>query len=275
MQEKVGLTQSKIYIQMFLFIDPTDRAMFIDWGTVPKRMNLMSTGWLSMHLCLKYEDDDDDEAFADLGRCRSQICRWAIRSLLAMCIIRHSKHFNTLSVIFHILSWSTSRWRGLVMKSNYSIWRGFWWEGKTMTSNRVACNRSSPLIPPHPTLQLSPYSAQPFTVISSDPPPYTCVPNIALTYPPPPYCLAPKPCLKPLLSFTCTRPPLPPSFLFWPFIIIQPRAFYIYFIVYLIFTCTGGAIFPFFSVSLAATLRNTKVGNWTGPSNQLPITEVK
>ena len=30
MQEKVGLTQSKIYIQMFLFIDPTDRAMFID-----------------------------------------------------------------------------------------------------------------------------------------------------------------------------------------------------------------------------------------------------
>ena len=40
-----------------------------------------------------------------------------------------------------------------------------------MTSNRVTCNRSSPLIPPHPTLQLSPYSAQPFTVISSDPPP--------------------------------------------------------------------------------------------------------
>ena len=144
-----------------------------------------------------------------------------------------------------------------------------------MTSNRVACNRSSPLIPPHPTLQLSPYSAQPFTVISSDPPPYTCVPNIALTYPPPPYCLAPKPCLKPLLSFTCTRAPLP-SLLFWTFIIIQPDAFYIYFIVYLIFTFTGATghplpIFHFFSLS-CSILRTTKVGNCSGPSNKLPIT---
>ena len=94
------------------------------------------------------------------GRCRSQICRWAIRSLLAMCIIRHSKHFNTLSVIFHILSWSTSRWWGLVMRSNYSIWR----------ENRVPDWHATG--PPHwAPLQLSPSSAQPFTVIHSDPPP--------------------------------------------------------------------------------------------------------
>ena len=32
------------------------------------------------------EDDDDRGAFAD-RRCRAEICGWAIRSLLAMCII--------------------------------------------------------------------------------------------------------------------------------------------------------------------------------------------
>ena len=32
------------------------------------------------------EDDDDRGAFADRG-CRAEICRWAFRSLLVMCII--------------------------------------------------------------------------------------------------------------------------------------------------------------------------------------------
>ena len=32
------------------------------------------------------EDDDDRGAFAD-RRCRAEICGWAIRSLLVMCII--------------------------------------------------------------------------------------------------------------------------------------------------------------------------------------------
>ena len=139
-----------------------------------------------------------------------------------MCIIRHSKHFNTLSVIFHILSWSTSRWWGLVMRSNYSIWRE---NNDRQQSARLACNRSSPLYwapSPHPTIK--PIFCPTIHCNPLWPPSNTPVPHIALPYPPPPYCLAPKPCLKPLHPFTCTRAPLP-SFLFWTFIFIQPALF--------------------------------------------------
>ena len=121
-------------------------------------------------------------------RCRVQICRRAIRCLLAMCRSSHSDHFAALSFIFL----SSDQVDGVLLRKVNKAWIGnnnvFWGNNQNQQSVRLTCNR---FLSPEANL----HSCPPFSFLL---PLFLPPPMLPLLLP----CLAPKPCLKLLLLFT-------------------------------------------------------------------------